>query len=134
MLSYKIKSFREYAECTPEEVASYLGISVEEYLEFEVGTLTPTIEQLQALAEFYKSTVTDITGNAPLVKLHDPEFEKALKKRKLEKDIKLSDLSWDEKALIKKYRSANDRAGLMTELDNWILVHGTIIDNNDDNY
>lgn len=132
MLSYRIKSFREYADYTPEEVANHLGISVEEYLEFELGTLTPTIDQLQALAEFYKSTVSDITGNAPLVKLHDPEFEKALKKRKLEKDIKLSDLSWDEKLLIKKYRSVNNRAGFMTDLDKLLDIHGTVNDNNVD--
>ena len=52
MIRHRLKNFRLYNKCTPEQLAKVLGITVDEYNAFESGREKPTIDIIIALASF----------------------------------------------------------------------------------
>ena len=62
MLCNRIKQFREYNNLDCALVAEVLGITEEEYKDFEANKKTPTIDIITALASFYKVTVDEFYG------------------------------------------------------------------------
>ncbi|MBR5442394.1 MAG: helix-turn-helix transcriptional regulator [Clostridia bacterium] len=113
MLFNRIKQFREYNDLEPFYLAEVLGISIEQYNNFETGKEVPTIDMVHALARCYKVTVDEFYGYSPRLILHN-------KNDMFEDDdpvsdslLRMSDLSWDEKKLILQYRSAENKEELL---------------------
>lgn len=75
-----VESLRSESGFTGDQVAGYLGISLEEYLEYEGREKDIPIDILEALARLYHVEEYDIlTGTARSKTLcEDPEHEKEL--------------------------------------------------------
>ena len=99
-----MKQFREYNNLDCKLVAEVLGISENEYIEFEQNKAMPTIDIINALAKFYKVTVDEFYGYTPRLTLHSKDKE-ILFDDVSENILKMSDLSWDEAQIILYYRA-----------------------------
>ncbi len=119
MLCNRIRQFREYNELEPFFLAEVLGISVEEYNDFESGKEVPTIDIVHALARCYKVTVDEFYGYSPRLMLHNKDMflddDDDIVDNNL---LKMSDLSWDEAKLILYYRNLEDKDELLKTILN----------------
>ncbi len=106
MLCNRLKQFREYNKLDCKLLAEVLGISENEYTDFENNKATPTIDIITRLAAFYKVTVDEFYGYTPRLSIHSKE-EEILFDDVSENILKMSDLSWDEARLILYYRTHN---------------------------
>ncbi len=104
MLGNRLKQFREY-NCYPvEPLAEMLGISSEEYLQFEEGFKNPTIDILSQLCRYYRITLDELYGYTPRLTLHSPESE--WENNEVDQRVlKMADLTWDEAQIILYYRN-----------------------------
>ncbi len=107
MLCNRMKQFREYNNLDCKLVAEVLGISENEYKDFESNKALPTIDIITILAKFYKVTVDEFYGYTPRLSLHSEE-NKIQFDDVSENLLKMSDLSWDEAQLIAYYRLHKD--------------------------
>lgn len=107
MLCNRLRQFREYNNLDCELLAELLGISENEYKDFESNKTLPTIDIITELAKFYKVTVDEFYGYTPRLKLHSKEDE-FLFDEVSEPLLKMSDLSWDEAKIIFYYRAHRD--------------------------
>jgi transcriptional regulator with XRE-family HTH domain len=86
-LGLLIRNAREVAGKTPEESARYLRIAVSDFEAFEMGESSPSLPQLEALADYYQVPLTHFWSNKILEKepllLRDDELEtiQALRQR-----------------------------------------------------
>ncbi len=115
MLFNRIKQFREYNDLEPFYLADILGISIEEYNDYETGKIVPTIDTIHALARCYRVTVDEFYGYSPRLMLHNKsnDFSEYEEDSVDEGILKMSDLSWDEKKLILQYRNANNKDNIL---------------------
>ena len=104
MLCNRMKQFREYNNLDCKLVAEVLGISENEYNDFENNKASPTIDIITTLAKFYKVTVDEFYGYTPRLSLHSQENEIQFDDVS-ENILKMSDLSWDEAQIILYYRA-----------------------------
>ena len=104
LLCHRIKQFREYNNLDCKMLAEVLGISEDEYRDYESNKSTPTIDTIEKLAKLYKVSVNEFRGNVPLLTLHSKEND-MLFDDVSENILKMSDLSWDEAQLILYYRA-----------------------------
>lgn len=104
MLCNRMKQFREYNKLDCKLVAEVLGISENEYKDFENNKASPTIDIITTLAKFYKVTVDEFYGYTPRLSLHSEENEIQFDDVS-ENILKMSDLSWDEAQIILYYRA-----------------------------
>lgn len=107
MLCNRMKQFREYNKLDCRLVAEVLGISEDEYKDYESNKKAPSIDTITMLSAFYKVTVDEFYGYTPRLTLHSPDNE-ILFDDVSESILKMSDLSWDEAQLILYYRSHKD--------------------------
>lgn len=114
MLCNRIKQFREYNNLTPSVLADVLGIDVTEYESFETGRTVPTIDIIMKLAECYKVTVDEFYGYTPRLTLNTNEFDDFDDDAVDEKNLKMSDLSWDEIQLILYYRNSTNKEDVIS--------------------
>ena len=104
MLCNRMKQFREYNKLDCKLVAEVLGISENEYKDFENNKALPTIDIITTLSKFYKVTVDEFYGYTPRLSLHSQE--NAIQFDDVSENIlKMSDLSWDEAQIILYYRA-----------------------------
>ena len=104
LLCHRIKQFREYNNLDCKMLAEVLGISEDEYRDYESNKSTPTIDTIEKLAKLYKVSVNEFRGNVPLLTLHSKENDMLFDDFS-ENILKMSDLSWDEAQLILYYRA-----------------------------
>ena len=104
MLCNRMKQFREYNKLDCKLVAEVLGISENEYKDFENNKALPTIDIITTLSKFYKVTVDEFYGYTPRLSLHSEENEIQFVDVS-ENILKMSDLSWDEAQIILYYRA-----------------------------
>ncbi len=104
MLCNRMKQFREYNKLDCKLVAEVLGISENEYKDFENNKALPTIDIITTLSKFYKVTVDEFYGYTPRLSLHSEENEIQFDDVS-ENILKMSDLSWDEAQIILYYRA-----------------------------
>lgn len=104
MLCNRMKQFREYNKLDCKLVAEVLGISENEYKDFENNKALPTIDIITTLSKFYKVTVDEFYGYTPRLSLHSQENEIQFDDVS-ENILKMSDLSWDEAQIILYYRA-----------------------------
>lgn len=107
LLCHRMKQFREYNNLDYKILAEVLGISENEYKDFESNKTTPTIDIITSLAKLYKVTVDEFYGNTPRLSLHSKEHD-MLFDDVSENILKMSDLSWDETQLLLYYRLHKD--------------------------
>ena len=107
LLCHRMKQFREYNNLDCKMLAEVLGITENEYKDFESNKVTPTIDIITALAKLYKVTVDEFYGNTPRLSLHSQEHD-MLFDDVSENILKMSDLSWEEAQLILYYRAHKD--------------------------
>ena len=118
MLCNRIRQFREYNELEPFFLAEALGISIEEYNDYENGKKVPTIDIVHALARCYKVTVDEFYGYSPRIMLHNKQTPIDDDEPINENILRMSDLSWDEKQLILHYRNLSDKDELLKSILN----------------
>ena len=104
MLCNRMKQFRQYNKLDCKLVAEVLGISENEYKDFENNKALPTIDIITTLSKFYKVTVDEFYGYTPRLSLHSQENEIQFDDVS-ENILKMSDLSWDEAQIILYYRA-----------------------------
>ena len=104
MLCNRMKQFREYNNLDCKLVAEVLGISENEYKDFENNKALPTIDIITTLSKFYKVTIDEFYGYTPRLSLHSEENEIQFDDVS-ENILKMSDLSWDEAQIILYYRA-----------------------------
>ena len=104
MLCNRMKQFREYNKLDCKLVAEVLGISENEYKDFENNKALPTIDIITTLSKFYKVTIDEFYGYTPRLSLHSQENEIQFDDVS-ENILKMSDLSWDEAQIILYYRA-----------------------------
>ena len=104
MLCNRMKQFREYNKLDCKLVAEVLGISENEYKNFENNKALPTIDIITTLSKFYKVTIDEFYGYTPRLSLHSEENEIQFDDVS-ENILKMSDLSWDEAQIILYYRA-----------------------------
>ncbi len=107
LLCHRMKQFREYNNLDCKILAEVLGITENEYKDFESNKVTPTIDIITTLAKLYKVTVDEFYGNTPRLSLHSQEHD-MLFDDVSENTLKMSDLSWEEAQLILYYRAHKD--------------------------
>lgn len=109
MIKNRLVNFRVYNKCTPEQLAKVLGITVDEYNDYENGRVKPTIDIIVALATFYKTTVDEFYGYSPKLLLHRPDYDDYFNEDVEDDVLRLSELSWEEKEMIYHYRKQADK-------------------------
>lgn len=107
MLCNRLKQFREYNNLDCELLAEVLGITENEYKDFESNKAIPNIDIVTQLATFYKVTVDEFYGYTPRLTLHS-EDKDFIFDDVSEATLKMSNLSWDESRLILYYRKHKD--------------------------
>lgn len=107
LICHRMKQFREYNNIDYKMLAEVLGITEEEYKDFESNKATPTIDIIDTLAKLYKVTVDEFYGNTPRLALHSKENDMHFDDVS-ENVLKMSDLSWDETQLLLYYRLHKD--------------------------
>ena len=88
-------------------LAEVLGITEDEYKDYESNKTIPTIDMLTNIAKIYKITVDELRGNVPFLALHSNEHD-MLFDDVSESLLKMGELSWDETQLILYYRLHKD--------------------------
>ena len=107
MVCNRLKQFREYNGLDCKMVAEVLGISEEEYKDFERNKAQPDIDMLYKITKLYKITLNEFRGRKSHLTLHSPEHE--LEFEDVDNaTLKMSDLSWEESRLILYYRLHKD--------------------------
>ena len=104
MLCNRIKQFREYNKLDCKQVADVLGISENEYKNFECNKALPTIDTILTLTKLYKVTVDEFYGYTPHITLHS-ESKDFIFDEVSENILKMSDLSWEEAQIILYFRA-----------------------------
>ncbi len=131
MLSNRIKQFREYNKISCEILAKLLGITENDYINFENGTTSPTILQIERLAFFYNITVDEFYGFTPRLTLNSQQERPKLDDDKVDENIlKLSDLSWDEIQVLLYYRGSDCKEDIIKQI---LGEKNNDKDNTDDN-
>lgn len=103
MLCHRMKQHREYNNLDCKLLAEILGITENEYRDFESNKAIPTIDIITKLAKIYSVTVDEFYGYTPRISVHSSENEIQFDDVS-ENLLKMSDLSWDEAQLILYYR------------------------------
>lgn len=103
MLCHRMKQHREYNNLDCKLLAEVLGITENEYRDFESNKAIPTIDIITKLAKIYSVTVDEFYGYTPRISVHSSENEIQFDDVS-ENLLKMSDLSWDEAQLILYYR------------------------------
>ena len=107
MICNRLKQFREYNGLDCKMVAEVLGISEEEYKDFERNKAQPDVDMLYKITKLYKITLNEFYGRKSHLTLHSPEHE--LEFEDVDNTtLKMSDLSWEESRLILYYRLHKD--------------------------
>lgn len=88
-------------------LAEVLGITEDEYKDYESNKTIPTIDITTQLAKIYKVSVDEFYGNVPRLTLHSNEHD-MLFDDVSESLLKMGELSWDETQLILYYRLHKD--------------------------
>ena len=107
MLCNRMKQFREYNKLDCKLVAEVLGITEQEYKDFESNKKAPDIDIITKLSTLYKVTVDEFYGYTPRLTLHSDEKD-FLFDDVSANILKMSDLSWEEAQLILYYRALKD--------------------------
>nr|DAF42531.1 MAG TPA: helix-turn-helix domain protein [Siphoviridae sp. ctHip2] len=93
----RIKTMRENASLTQDEVAKYLGISKDKYAGIELGIFTPTLVILNQLSKLFKVSVETLTENSKESNYADFNITKETKDK-----LDMIDLFYANKNLYKK--------------------------------
>lgn len=93
----RIKTIRENASLTQDEVAKYLGISKEKYAGIELGIFPPTLIILNQLSKLFKVSVKMLTENSKESNYADFNIAKETKEK-----LDMIDLFYANKNLYKK--------------------------------
>lgn len=114
LLCNRLKQFRKYNNLDCKLLADALGITEEEYKDFESNKATPTIDIIKTLCVLYKVTLDEFYGNTPRLSLHS-EKNNIVFDDVDENILKMSDLSWEEAQLILCYRkkSGDDKEAII---------------------
>ncbi len=117
MLCNRLKQFRKYNNLDCKVLADILGITEEEYKNFESNKATPTIDIIKTLCVLYKVTLDEFYGNTPRLSLHSEENNIVFDDVD-ENILKMSDLSWEEAQLILYYRtkSGDDKETIIKKI------------------
>ena len=107
LICHRMKQFREYYKFDCKMLAEILGITEDEYKDYESNKTIPTIDMLTNIAKIYKITVDELRGNVPLLALHSNEHDMFFDDVS-ESLLKMGELSWDETQLILYYRLHKD--------------------------
>ena len=119
MLSNRIKQFREYNKISCEILAKLLGITENDYINFENGTTSPTYPQIERLAFFYNITVDEFYGFTPRLTLNSQQERPVIDDDEVDESIlKLSDLSWDEIQVLLHYRNSENKEEVIKNIIN----------------
>ena len=119
MLSNRIKQFREYNKISCEILAKLLGITENDYINFEKGTTSPSILQIERLAFFYNVTVDEFYGFTPRLTLNSQQERPIIDDDEVDQSIlKLSDLSWDEIQVLLHYRNSDNKEEIIKNIIN----------------
>ena len=119
MLSNRIKQFREYNKISCEILAKLLGITENDYINFEKGTTSPSILQIERLAFFYNVTVDEFYGFTPRLTLNSQQERPVIDDDEVDESIlKLSDLSWDEIQVLLHYRNSDNKEEIIKNIIN----------------
>ena len=93
----RIKTIRENASLTQDEVAKYLGISTEKFAGIELGIIPPTLVILNQLSKLFDVPVKTLTENSKELNYADFNIEKETKDK-----LDMIDLFYANKNLYKK--------------------------------
>lgn len=96
-LGNRIKTIREKASLSQNEVAKYLGISKDEYAGIELGIFPPTLVILNQLAKLFEVSVKMLTENSKESNYSDFNIAKETKEK-----LDMIDLFYANKKLYKK--------------------------------
>lgn len=107
MLCNRLRQFREYNKLDCKLVSELLGITEEEYRDFENNKSTPTIDIITQLTRLYKVTVDEFYGYTPRLSIQSGDKDITFEDVD-ENTLRMSDLSWDEARLILYYRAHRD--------------------------
>lgn len=119
MICNRMKQFREYNGIEAFVLADALGISVEEYNNYESGKEQPNISIIQMLARYYKVSVDEFYGYTPRLALHNKDLDTIDDEDDVpERLLKMADLSWDESKLILYYRSIDEKDDIIKSILN----------------
>ena len=107
LLCNRLRQFREYNKLDCKLVSELLGITEEEYRDFENNKSTPTIDIITQLTRLYKVTVDEFYGYTPRLSIQSGDKDITFEDVD-ENTLRMSDLSWDEARLILYYRAHRD--------------------------
>ena len=93
----RIKTSRENASLTQDEVAKYLGISKEKFAVIELGLFSPTLVILNQLAKIFNVSVKTLTENIKELNYADFNIAKETKDK-----LDMIDLFYANKNLYEK--------------------------------
>lgn len=96
-LGNRIKTIREKASLSQNEVAKYLGISKDEYAGIELGIFPPTLVILNQLSKLFEVSVKMLTENSKESNYSDFNIAKETKEK-----LDMIDLFYANKKLYKK--------------------------------
>lgn len=96
-LGNRIKTIREKASLSQNEVAKYLGISKDEYAGIELGIFPPTLVILNQLSKLFEVSVKILTENSKESNYADFNIAKETKDK-----LDMIDLFYANKNLYKK--------------------------------
>ena len=96
-LGNRIKTIRENASLTQDEVAKYLGISKEKFAGIELGVFSQTLVILNQLSELFDVTVKTLTENIKELNYANFNIAKETKDK-----LDMIDLFYANKKLYKK--------------------------------
>ena len=103
----RIKTIRENASLTQDEVAKYLGISKEKYAGIELGIFPPTLIILNQLSKLFKVSVNILTENNKESNYDDFNIAKETKEK-----LDMIDLFYANKNLYRKLIYQKQRKGV----------------------
>lgn len=117
MIGSRIKRFREYNGLDVELICSVLGVSAEEYNDYEACKVNPRIEIVEKLAAIYRVTVDELYGFNPRLELHSNEISEDDQTAEIDGEIleKMSELAWDEKLLVLNYRTSDKKEEILNK-------------------
>ncbi|QNL44261.1 helix-turn-helix transcriptional regulator [Oscillibacter hominis] len=68
MNRWRIRDLREDGDYAQKEIAAYLGIDQRTYSNYEIGKRVMPIEHLDALADFYHTSIDYLVGRTDIEK------------------------------------------------------------------
>ena len=113
----RIKTIRENASLTQDEVAKYLGISKEKYAGIELGIFPPTLIILNQLSKLFKVSVKMLTENNEESNYADFNIAKETKEK-----LDMIDLFYANKNLYKKLIYQKQGKGVKYKIYSFFLV------------